>query len=391
MAPASMEDIKIMDLPDSRTPPTRPALRTLLALPAVLLAAACMENEETIDVAADGSVQVRVVARGDAKDMADGYPVPLHGPWRPDGGETARWLGTVGPDTGSDAAQKAIADGLWTDDPEFPKEAELAASAHFDRVEDIPSGYAPPNAPYPDSYLQRDASLTIERRGERTVYVFERTIRARRHPGSAHFEAVWKDMTEAVGENELTKGEDLEPSTVKRLAWVGARDMRNYADAFAREAAAAPYLTEGAALSLADRADVLAAVDKRLDAFGLEQRCEEALLRVREADADEPSPFEGLIDAYFDAIRQGLRDGLRTVGADDAVANTVSDRFERSLTAFDATGDLADENFSVRVSLPGVLVDGNFDRQEDAHAVWNFSGRDMRSADLVLRAVSVVE
>ena len=75
----------------------------VLCLSTAPLFLGCLENEETIQIDPDGSVVVRVAAK--AADMADGYPVPLQGPWRPAGGETGRWLDSIGADTGTGLMQ----------------------------------------------------------------------------------------------------------------------------------------------------------------------------------------------------------------------------------------------------------------------------------------------
>ena len=74
-----------------------------LALP--LLLTACLENEETVEVRPDGSVHVRVLAKGDILDLTEGYAVPLDGPWVPKSGDAHLWLEHVGHDTGSSFVQ----------------------------------------------------------------------------------------------------------------------------------------------------------------------------------------------------------------------------------------------------------------------------------------------
>ncbi|MCP3919061.1 MAG: hypothetical protein GY711_26255 [bacterium] len=70
-------------------------MRNLLLL-LVCLAPACLESEESIVVSPDGTITIQVTASGDASDLADGYAVPLHGPWRASDETTSRWIRDVG-------------------------------------------------------------------------------------------------------------------------------------------------------------------------------------------------------------------------------------------------------------------------------------------------------
>ena len=44
----------------------------------------CLDVEEELLIREDGSVLVRMEVEGDAVDVLDGYPIPLHGPWVPE-------------------------------------------------------------------------------------------------------------------------------------------------------------------------------------------------------------------------------------------------------------------------------------------------------------------
>lgn len=66
--------------------------RTILPFAFALLLPACRETEEEITVRPDGSLHVELQAKGNVEDLADGYPIPLGGPWEARNDETRAWL-----------------------------------------------------------------------------------------------------------------------------------------------------------------------------------------------------------------------------------------------------------------------------------------------------------
>ena len=127
-------------------------------LAAAFLLTGCLDNEEEIVVHPNGAVDVTVTAKSDrADDLTDGYPVPLHGPWKPASETAEAWLELVAPDTGSQAARDglaALAEGT------LPlRDRPLSAHASFESVESWPEWYAPQTEPYRTALLHRTASL----------------------------------------------------------------------------------------------------------------------------------------------------------------------------------------------------------------------------------------
>ncbi len=380
---------------ESRTvrKPLRPLSRTrALALAALPLLAACVEQEERIEVAADGSVEVTVRADGHVEDLADGWPVPLDGPWRAADADTRRWVdgvGVAGPGR-RERARTLFGAG---------EQVELAVTARFPSVDALPTTYAPAGEPYADAYLTRSASLAVERRGGRAVYVFERTLHGRRHVG----ERLYDDVVDELPEGLL---DDPAAATDAQLADVASRftaRAAEYAEGFLRDALAAQYVDGPAMLPLATFeqivADGTARAGRALDAGALTD-----LLR-RACDAERPGEegaaseggggtaeaFEALERSWRDALRGALADGLANAHVPSEVLHGVLARLEWSFTAYDHTDDLGDERLRVVVRLPGRVVAGNWQRLEDGAAVWEVEGQALRGADRVLRVVAVAE
>ena len=150
------------------------------ALALLVLSTGCLETTEDVDVRPDGSLHVEITAKGPVTDLADGYPLPLSGPWRANNAETLAWLRDVGNDTGS-AGTRAAAERLPEKGEPLSREGDevLAVEADFANVRELPALFAPPSEPYASAHFRRSTELSIERKNGRTVYVFERTLQAR--------------------------------------------------------------------------------------------------------------------------------------------------------------------------------------------------------------------
>ena len=365
---------------------------SLAGLVALALAApACLENEEEIEIRADGSVRVVVTARGDLPDLANGYPVPLAAPWRPKTLETERWLRELGMDTGSAAVRERLAEINWPKEPgEDEPEAELRVAREFGSVEEWPRWFAPEGEPYRTASLARDARLEIREQGERKVYVFERVYRGtdygRLDPsarGEAELEGVWAKFDER---NPFSEEE-----------WQDIRDTvaLNYMDVaelFVRDAVIGVFTEGDASLSPHAVPGMVAAVRRAAD----EQVSLEELHRLNELMVAEDEDAAGALledfeREYRDTIRSTLATALVAQEVDEPTTNAVLFALEWGFTSFDHYGDLGDETFEVTVAMPGVLVGGNFHNSSGSHAEWSFDGEALQQGDVVMRAVSVLE
>jgi hypothetical protein len=343
-------------------------MRRLLLLLVPALLAGCLENEETIAVRPDGSVHVRVRARGDRKDLAEGHAVPAGAPWTALPGAT----------------------GLDQD------QEERIAEATFASVRDWPRFHAPASEPYQTAFLERSADLKIERKGARTVYTFERTFHARPWAG---FEP-WHRVGEAIPKEIDQKFKRKETPTSDEWVVVARavqQALRDSGDAYARDALLGLYTVGDAELSAA----ASRAIERRVaDALGALAPVDRLQRLVADLDAAErakaspagPHPFERFEGDVLSTLRGTFSAALAETGLRPKVQNAVLARLEWRLAAIDHTSDLGDETFKVRVTLPGVVVGGNYaGRAAEGTVTWELKGEDLRDRDVVLRAVSVVE
>jgi hypothetical protein len=342
-------------------------------IPLALLAtlAACLEVEESVAVRPDGSVHVQVAAKGDRADLENGFPLPTWGAWRGADEATTNWL------CGAPSAGDSL---------------ELAMDADFRSVDDLPEFFAPPGEPYRSAGLERRTHLEVTCKGGRTVYVFTRTLGARRFADwspSARIEAALDDELRAALEDhrDLTDEQWARAAALVRTAYEEA------SRAVARSALADVYTRGDAVL---DVESFEGALDRVVAAVGRE--ISEPRLRAlyffeRHTDRkrEEMPPEFDLDRVARETVRRELPDALTTAGLAEGVRNAVLESLEWNFAALHQTTDLGDEKLSLRLELPGRIVDGNFDALVDGRAVWKLEGGALHDRDVVLRAVSVVE
>ncbi|MEW6074415.1 MAG: hypothetical protein AB1726_17705 [Planctomycetota bacterium] len=386
----------------------KPMLR-FAPLALALALSACLENEEEIAVHPDGSLTVRVAAKGDRADLSNGYPVPLDRGWRIAGEDTALWLQRVGGDTGSAEVQARAAaaewpagnpaDGLPGGDEE--PEIRLAVERDFASAAAMPEWWAPPAEPYRTAYLHRTTRLDVREAGNKRIFVFERTFH-RRDRGPRD---VFARVSDALPPELKDKLEHHETITAGEWATIEEIARHAFQDAGAEFARAAilPLYTQGDA-SLPPRlvpailAEVREAAGAALSVDVVIAIYESALVEDGQTDTiDERGEDEGarLARGLEEGLRQAIRDTLRRAlgraGVAEDTQNAILFGLEWEFTAYAHSDDVSDEDFTVRVTLPGVVVDGNQDSGEGGALVWAFEGKDLHERDVVLRAVSVLE
>lgn len=373
---------------------------TLIGCGAVLAAmlGGCLKHRESITVADDGSVTVTVSAEGDAADLAEGWPVPLSGSWKPGGGDTAAWIAAVGAVTGgADAAAKAAALGWTGDDGKPRRDIRLESAARFADVSALPRLLAPGSEPYATASLERSASFSVEDRGGRQVHRFRRTYHRRAGDLRALSARMSKDLDELgkklEKKEQLTPGE-REAATVRVGAFV-----RETAATFAREAVGALYADGDASLALAARERILAATAAAVAPLAGPARIAPLVAEAERLALAESGPeakdggdlFAGTERDLRAALRVALATALDREELNAGMRNGVLARLEWLFAREDHTDDLGDESFEVRVTLPGAVVSGNFSALEGATAIWTFEGKALVDRDVVLEAVSVRE
>ncbi|MEM7309217.1 MAG: hypothetical protein AAF682_21210 [Planctomycetota bacterium] len=358
----------------------------------------CLENEEVITVRADGSVHVAHSVKGDYADFAEGYSLPLHGPWTPANEEARSWLRHLVADTGSTELREAMKGidaahlfGIGDDG------LRLSVEADFPSVASWPRYSAPEHEPYFSAYLERTASLEIDDKGDRVVYTFERTYHARRYEG---FDLV--DRLERVFPEELqTKLDELQPLSAPELSRVAAivRDEHRtlYAN-FARSAVEMTYTHGSAELSPDAGAAAVLAVESAVTGLLTDDFVGDVWERVRawavlpdeERLAVRPSPLEELEERLRDQLRSSVARALTAHGTSEEAVNETLFAVEWNLTDYDHSMDLADEKFRVEVEMPGTIVGGNYASVEEGRAVWTLEIGDLNDRDRTMRVVSVL-
>lgn len=371
--------------------------RLTLALALAFTSIGCLETTEEVEVRPDGSLHVEITAKGPVQDLADGYPLPLNGPWRAQNEETVAWLREVGPDTGG-ANTRASAAALPAKGEPFSHESdeELAVAADFASVRELPAFFAPPSETYASAHLRRGTTLDIERKGGRTVYVFERTLHGREFE---RYDA-WTRMKPGLGDELARKVEEqteLDAGDLEKLTQEGGLALRSGSRALAEDALAAIWIDGDASLTSAGRERCLTALDAALARVVTPQALHSILTGLLQhaasqlADETAGERLRQLERDVRDTLRSTLANALDTERTPRATRNAVLGQLESLLAGVDQTSDLADEHFVLRVRMPGVIVGGNYAKLEDGQAVFETRGLALRDRTHVLRVVSVVE
>jgi hypothetical protein len=357
---------------------------------------ACLDNEEDISIRTDGSASVRLSAEGDAKDLADGYPLPLAAPWVADGAQTLDWIRLVGPDTGSAATRENLArSGRGPIDTTH--KVRLQVRADLPSVTSLPRWCAPESEIYRTAYLERTASLAIESKSGHRVFTFERAYRSREFERLDLFGQIKKHAPEDLI-TRLTHGDVLAEHERKQLSEIASRALVDTSAAFARDALGSVYTAGDASLPAATIAAVRAEVRAGLERVAGAERVRETIDAELPRDptdprVDESSPASGktLERDVRAALRSTLNAAMESARVPVATQNAIRGELEWRLTAYDASCDLADETFKVTVHMPGTIVAGNYDALAGDAASWEFKGSDLQDRERVMRVVSIVE
>jgi hypothetical protein len=372
-----------------------------LSVAALLALGGCLENDEDVVVHPDGSLDVRMSAKGSADDLADGYALPLDGPWRALDETTLAWIAKLGPDTGSAQTRERLAAGAWDVPKSSDSDTRLTVSAHFASAAQLPRFIAPAREPYRSAYLERDTQLSIEHKGARDVYTFERKLLARRWSDWQVFDALEGQLTEET-QQHLKQNEPLSDAEWPVITRLVRDQYRRSTAAFARDALSAVYTLGDASLTTQAVASALAAVDREISELVSEQRLRTMYDAMRGGQDDKSGALAPELNPDLlarEALRRSLSSALAAANVSEATRNTVRARLEWDFTAFDQTGDIGDEDFKFSVCLPGIALDGNYDSREEVvvdgvactRVDWSFKGGDLRDHDKSLRVVSVVE
>ena len=336
---------------------------------------------------ADGSVHIQIAAKGEAVDLADGYPLPLGSAWKPASPATETWMQAVRSGTDRNVQEEHLTLKGWPSKVRA-KENRLVVEREFARVEDIPASFADPKDPYAEAFSRRTASLEIIERGGKTVYIFERTFH-----GLPYGRGLFSRMLEEDGRREhplLTKLADggMTAEDWEELSVLASEIHAPLAREFVLESLQAHY-ERGSAFISAQRVDgLLEEIDKRTkQVFGAQ-----ALKVFSAGGTDRDVLFwMGVWDDFRNMIRSVLKEKLGDSDLEATELNAILFELEREFTEYDHALDLFYETFDVTLTLPGALVTGNFDSKDGATATWKFHAFELLVGDKTLRAVSVLE
>ncbi len=367
-------------------------LTSALAVAPLLFLGSCLETEEEIEVRADGSLEVHLRVEGDLSDLAAGHALPLGGPWVPLDDVTQQWVREIGPATGGARTRERIESGAWTprgssDDGKLA----LAVRASFDDAAELPRFFAPRGESYRTALLERTTSLSVEGKGGRTVYTFRRTFGAR--PFWPQLEGTdWlpDDVAARLEAKQRLSREQV--LGVHRLLVDLVRSPRLRRPI--TSALSAIYSEGQASLSTAGHARTLARLERAaLDVVSVErvQAFFDAVHVVAHDEAAEMPAEVDLQELLREAMRETIESSLADEGLQSEVRNAVRERLEWNYSSYDQAEDLGDEDFVVRVTMPGDVVGGNFDALDGCTATWEFNGEALFGSERQLEVVAVVE
>ena len=305
--------------------------RILIAGLALVLAG-CLEREETIVVGADGGVTITHRLKGDAAEFREGRVDAL-----PSGKDTA----TKRDDGGTEVVREA--------------------TATYAAGEALPASFGDAAA------LQFPTTVTVGMGS----WVFERRYVGRRY--------AWRDrIFRRWFPQELQKALERKEEGATKQALAALIEFEKERIGTLLEEAM------GAGASTRARLDARAAVAKAIAGEWTVERLEGWLASSQEDQAR--------LDAKHRewSLGEAARAGAAALG-DARLEAKVGAEFARLRRIYDATEDLQDESFVVRVTMPAAIkgADDRGEISEDGRTVtFRFKGEDLRDADLVLRVVA---
>ena len=387
---------------------------------ALLVFTGCIEREETITIAADGSVSVHHVIRGDVHDLkggaaslpSSGFTVKTYAlededrRWEAFGRLKAlkdpridRMLPKLAAalkkgSEGMEIVKAILAKLKMMDDPAVtslvgklweaivkagggsgPRYC-LEATARYGTVAEMPTSFAAPGDPGAARALRWQDRVEARTEGGRKARLFTRTYEGRRWGRYAYGESRW--IAEHVP--SLRKWASLSES--RKLAVT--RDLLRY-ERFKHEEFLAAAVRE-IAPKHPRLVDAVLAARAALAAEALSPESVLGVLRLPEGKS------KTRIAALLAELERAALGGAARVLEFETDAKTRLARAYRSARHdFEVTDDLSDETFVIRLKLPGEVLRHNGDEKKGRTVTWRFSGRDLRDRDHRLAALWVIE
>ena len=332
--------------------------RNRLLLLACLALAGCLERIESITLHADGSLDVEHRVTGDADDLDQGAAsYPTRAPWN-----VAR-------------TTRRKEDGKV--------EHILTARARFGSAAEMPTRFAVLGDPFGDRALAFTTEVTVRREEGRAHYRFVRRYRPRTWAPYAHFwrRAFPPDIQEMIDDpdNLWRRTDEERGRLIRAILDFQCMQIQHWAeDALAAVAPEEPLRPEAL---LAARDAVRSYRSAHLGSAAMERVLAQP---VEEIDAFTTAFHREVNDRIVEVVAKRLGfDANRAANFRTALAVAAHD--------FEITHDLEDENFVVRLEMPGRLTGDNGDAHQGGEVVWRFDDEDLRDRAHVLIATSVVE
>ncbi len=335
------------------------ASSTLTVACAALLAAGCLERKETIRVAHDGSVVLRVELQGDPADFAEGDALPTAaGGWTILDQRTE--VGRQDRRTEHRVAEKACPPGTA-----------------------LPDAYAAADDPAGAMILRFPTTLTIEDRPDGRYYHLRRAYQRREE---ARYQVVRELHAELFAEiqklverdpADLTDADRAKLVTAFKLAECGKQVEYVAAGAEALSRVWPPHYGLLARQALVDHfesVDVPAVV---------------ALLQ-KPAGPDRDREISALGERVINEGRAAVRAALARLAVPETEMEAFFAAFDQEKTRRAITEDLSDESWTVTAEMPGEIVASNASRVVGNKAEWSFNGKVLHDRDHVLLVTSRV-
>lgn len=326
-------------------------------LATLLAGGGCLERKETIRVRADGSARIEIEIDGDSSDIGGPDALPSR---------AAGWI-------------VEREDYTRNDQPRTTLRARLRLGAG----EPWPDSFAPPDDPQYDAALRFPTSLTIERRRDGVYYHFHREYEPRRRAQYQYFT------------NRLKKFLDQMNANDKSLEELSIDERRRFVALMAEnEAMKHVQFVQAGVDALGDRwpQDYGLRLKRAVrDHFMHSPRLEAIANLLGEGESQQrDEEIQRFADDTVGKTPDVLEAELAALGASPDERAEFFEAFEAEQARADATEDLADEHWVIRLELPGELVAHNGDRVEDGRVVWEFDAEALFDRRMIVAATSVV-
>lgn len=323
-----------------------------------LFCTGCLDQEESITVAQNGSVTMEVKLSGDPKRLSDPILIPSSPEW-------------VIRERSIDSSGKSPV-------------LTIRATANTSYGSPLPESFVSKSSPEYPLCLHFPGEVTIESKGDRTYYTFRRRYEARRFAAFDFSEVpkLWDhDLETRVLDSGILK--ISEKDRVRYLQQLSANYNYCYWRFF-REA-------------LADLVQSSAIADTTLQRLAAEasQYLEKTItpdlmLSIMQRE-------EEVIDASIDSLKLVIDQHFKTVVAAAArPGSTTAEQFERAYARvqreYEVNEKLSGFNYSINLVMPGTIISTNgiIESGEPSKVFWSIKGKKFHDADVPLYGVSVV-